>query len=443
MRELPTQIDNRFRLRRATANDLSRLESLHAAAWDEERDSIRLRADRAHMEDLLFRPHPTFSGDEMTVVEDTTDGKIVSSQHLSHHEWAFDGIPFRVGEIEHVSTHPDFRRRGLVRLQTEVMHEWSEESGELVTVINGIPWFYTQFGYALPIDKYNGRRLIREQALRVSKSDAAYQIRRATEDDLEIVHDAYLEGVHRNSISYVRTQHHWEYEHMGRSKQSPWSRELYVLASDDEPVGFVSLSPTRRMIDAFETRPGTPWSTATFSLAHWLTHNPTINGTGDRDEQAGWRFDWLGEYHPAFLSCPGLFGPPETLGTPLRRGAWYVRVTDLPAFVAHLCPALERRLANSNERGFSGTIHLSFYGEGGLCFELVRGRISVRPWSPTGLHDGDARFADGTFLELLFGRVDVRSLEVSHPYRVSVSPRSRPLLAALFPKKPSYILPVY
>lgn len=377
------------------------------------------------------------------MVEEVATGRIVSSQHFSHHRWVYGGVEFPVGEIEHVSTRVDYRRRGLIRRQTDVMHDWSAAAGELATVVNGIPWYYTQFGYELPLDKHNGRRLFREYAQTVPAEQAPYALREATPDDLDFIEQTFQTGAPRLRVSYLRTRDHWEYELLKRDPRNAWARRLFVLTSPTRPVGFISIHPLTLAIDAFEVAPATPWSLATGSLARWLLEHAEGALGLEVSERPSWSFGWLGEDHPAFSSCPHLFGQFETLGSPLRRGAWYVRIPDVPAFVARIAPALEERLAQSNEAGYHGSLRIGRYREPGVELQFDHGRVTVEPWRQTGIHEGDARFADATFLELLFGRAGLPQLEAQFPYRIGVSSRARPVLQALFPPAPSYLLPLY
>ena len=101
--------------------------------------------------------HPTCGPDNVTIVEDTTTGQIVSSMCLIPQTWTFDGMPFPVGRPEAVGTDPAYRRRGLVRAQFDVLHAKSDASGHLVQGITGIPWYYRQFDYEYAIDLDGGR----------------------------------------------------------------------------------------------------------------------------------------------------------------------------------------------------------------------------------------------------------------------------------------------
>lgn len=441
--QLPFGLDDRLQLRRATADDIERLIDLHVETFSDVHGPLDRAVAEEHLKDLLERPHPSFSGDEMTVVEDVASGRLVSSQHLSHHVWSYGGVELGVGEIEHVSTRPEYRRQGLVREQTDVMHAWSLAAGELVTAINGIPWYYTQFGYELPLPKYNGRRLFVDYTSSIADRDAPFTVRDASSQDLDFIATTFAEASSRLLVSTVRSRAAWHYELEARHRLSPWYRRLVVLEDEGHPVGFASIVPAMAGVDTFEVAAGTPWSIATMSLARWLTSDPSTSTTSEGLRRSSWSFSWLGEDHPAFRSCPHLFGHPETLGSPFRRAAWYIRVPDLPALVAAVAPALECHLAGSDEAGYSGTILIGRYRDPGVALHFDRGAIVADVWHQTDLHDGDARMADGALLHLIFGSVTLAELEARLPYRVGVSPRARAVLNAVFPKRPSLLLPLY
>ena len=103
--------------------------------------------------DLFETPHPTFRIErDVTVVEDTASGRIVSALFLIPQVWSYAGVPLKAGQPELIATHPDYRRRGLVRAQFEVIHDWSRAGGQLWQFIAGIAWYYRQFGYTYAVD---------------------------------------------------------------------------------------------------------------------------------------------------------------------------------------------------------------------------------------------------------------------------------------------------
>ena len=77
--------------------------------------------------------------------------------YLIPQTWTYEGIPFGVGRSELVGTLPEFRKRGLVRMQYEEIHKWSAERGQMVQAITGIPYFYRKFGYEMALDLSGGR----------------------------------------------------------------------------------------------------------------------------------------------------------------------------------------------------------------------------------------------------------------------------------------------
>ena len=112
---------------------------------------------------LMGGGHPTCSPANFTVVEATRSGEIVSSLNVIDQTWTYGGMPFGVGRVELVGTRPDYRRRGLVRRQMTVVHQWSAERGQMVQAITGIPHYYRQFGYEMALDLGGSRTGYRPQ----------------------------------------------------------------------------------------------------------------------------------------------------------------------------------------------------------------------------------------------------------------------------------------
>jgi hypothetical protein len=148
-------LGNGLILRRSTPEDADALAEFDAGILgDNEADGGRIAA---WIRDLLTRPHPTFSPGDFTIVEEASTGRIVSSLNLISQTWSYEGIEFGVGRPEVVATHPDFRKRGLVRAQFDEIHKWSAERGDMVQAITGIPYFYRLFGYEMAVWAMNHR----------------------------------------------------------------------------------------------------------------------------------------------------------------------------------------------------------------------------------------------------------------------------------------------
>src|SRR5512132_3866672 len=70
----------------------------------------------------LLRQHPTTNRDDFVLVEDTNRGEVVSTTCLIPWQLNAGGVTLQAAMLEMVVTHPDYRRRGLVRAQIEHFH---------------------------------------------------------------------------------------------------------------------------------------------------------------------------------------------------------------------------------------------------------------------------------------------------------------------------------
>jgi hypothetical protein len=144
----------------------------------------------------------------------------------------------------------------------------------------------------------------------------------------------------------------------------------------------------------------------------------------------------LGPGHPFLRVVRGRM-PAEA-----RPYAWYLRVPDLPAFLRHIAPVLEERLANSVAPGFTGELKLSLYRRGlRLTFDAGR-LVTCEAWRPRHEDQGSAAFPGLTFLQLLFGYRTLDELRAAFTDCWVDGDDARVLIEALFPKQPSSIWPV-
>jgi hypothetical protein len=341
-----------------------------------------------------------------------------------------------------VGTHPDYRNRGLIRVQFDVIHGWSTERGEMLQAITGIPWFYRQFGYEMAIT-LGGRRMGYKRQVPKLKDgeDEPYRIRPATEADLPFIAQLYEHGTSRYPVACVWDEALWRYELTGKNEKSNERSSLAVIETPSgEPVGFLAHAPRLRdghvSVASYEIKPGVSWWAVTPPVVRylwalgeeWAAQNP---------KKGMERFTfWLGAEHPVYQVFDERL--PHTVGP----YAWYVRVPDLPGFLQHVAPVLEQRLERSPMVGHSGEIRISFYRSGlRLAFESGR-LVEVKPWRPTPEQEGDAGFGDLTFLQLLFGYRSMEELDYAFADCWASGNKARPLFDALFPKCHSNIWPV-
>jgi hypothetical protein len=425
-------------LRRATPADAEPLAAFNALIHGEPPEPKPDQRIAAWTRDLLSNRHPTVKADDTLIVEDTHTGAIVSSTNLISQRWTYDGIEFGVGRPELVGTHADYRRRGLIRAQFEVLHQWSLERGEMAQGITGIPWYYRQFGYEMGLALGGGRSGFRPQVPELKAGETEpYRLEPATEADLPFITALYAQYSRRSLVGCVRDQTLWRHELHGHSEFSIQRRELrLIVTAPGKPVGFLAHSPALRgnMLAAYtyELEAGLSWLAVTPSVIRYLVATGDAYAARDGQKACEMYAFGMGVAHPVY----------EAMADRLPRVrppyAWYVRVPDLPRFLQHITPVLERRLAESVAAGHTGKLKLSFYKAGvRLVFEA--GRITgIEPWEPSRDVQGDAVFPDLTFLQILFGYRTLDELKYAFKDCGTDHNEADVLLNALFPKRASH-----
>jgi len=427
-------------LRRSNRDDLEELVSFNKTIHaEDEMDAIGLDA---WTRDLMSGAHPNFKVDDFTVVEDTQSGKIVSTMNLISQTWSYEGIPFGVGRPELVGTLPEYRGKGLVRQQFDVIHQWSAERGELVQAITGIPWYYRQFGYEMTMNLDGGRAgyIPGVVALKADEEEN-YVIRKATLIDIPFINKLYNEGCQRDEVSTIWTEELWRYELEGKLPLNINARQLYMIEDlDGKAWGFLAVPGVkwRNMIaiTAYELVKGANWFKITPAVVRWVWQLGEQQAKEQNLKQQAFGF-WLGEEHPVYQ----VYG--EYLPRIRSSYAWYLRVPDLAKFLVHISPALNTRLENSLLCSYTGAISLSFY-RSGLKLTFQDGKlVAAENLEGKGLKDCNAEFTGLTFLQLVFGW---RTLaELRHAFTdvlVNGTDETRLLLETLFPKRASNLWPI-
>jgi hypothetical protein len=437
---LPRDMGDGLVLRRATVDDTERLAAFNRAihqGLDEPEGGSAVWT-----QDMMRGDHPTTGAGDFLIVEDSRTGAIASSLCLISQTWSYAGIPTAVGMPEMVGTAPEYRRRGLVRAQFDALHEWSAARDQMMQVIEGIPWYYRQFGYEMALELDGGRSGYRADVPDLATGEGEpYRIRPATEADLPFIARAYEHGMQRGRVACLRDAAQWRYDLAGHSPTSDYRLELRLVeTASGEPVGFFAHPPRLGgagiYVKVFELAPGQSWLPVTPSVLRYLRATGDNYAATDGTPFTTIHFQ-VGSEHPVYRVAPS-----RLRGTGRRPYAWYVRVHDLAGFLRHVAPALEARLADSILVGHTGELALNFYRTG-LRLTFAAGRLTaIAPWQPASDVRGDAAFPDLTFLQLLFGYRSLDELAYAFPDCVARNDGARLLLDTLFPKQASNIWPV-
>ena len=386
--------------------------------------------------DLISGESPTFNTDDFTIVEDTRTEQIVSTACLISQTWSYDGLPFKVGRPELIGTHQDYRRRGLVRAQMEILHEWSAARGELVQAITGIPYYYRQFGYEMTLNLGGGRSGYQNHVPKQQDDEEEpFTFRKAEKADIPFLIATYNRGCTRSMISAVWSRDLWLYELTKKSKHNLNRRKIFIIEGQDGvPAGFIAVPAIKwrekSVVTVYELAPGVSWSAVTPSVIRFLWK--TGANFAKQHDQPQETFDfWLGDSHPAYDVVASRL--PKTS----KPYAYFLRVPNLLDFIHEITPALETRLLESPFAFYNGEVKLNFY-RSGLNLVIKNGLIEdILTLNPSQLDNATAAFPGLTFLQLLFGYRDMDELDHAFADCFPRDKESKLLLNSLFPKQPS------
>ena len=406
--QMPIDLGDNLILRFACPEDVDALAEFNGRVFEDERVDHGIRG-------LMSGHHPTVKASDFTVVEDTHTNKIVSSMCLISQTWAYRGIPFKLGRPEVVVTEPEYRRRGLVRKQFEVIHALSASRGELMQGITGIPWYYRQFGYEMAMDVDGGRGMAGVHLPKLKDGDSEkYHLRPVVDDDHAFIRELYDRASRRQPFVSLRSKAEWDYEFSGRSENdfAHW-KWLIIETVERERLGYVQYYPwienNALYIVQIELKSGVGYLNLMPSVLRglWKIAQATPKWGNHQKQELESLMLELGRTHPAYRALLGNkiyeYGP----------YGLYIRIPNLVAFLGHIQPALEKNLAGTVAEGYNGELKVSFY-RSGVQLKFNGGKITdISNWAPNSVEAGDARFPDLTFLQLLCGRCRFNELKTN------------------------------
>jgi len=112
--------------------------------------------DLAGLVRSLIMNHPYGKRHYWLFIEQPRTKKIISSLALIPWKINFDGEIIRAAELGFVGTLPEFRRQGMTKILMCHFNELVEREQFAFSFLQGIPYFYRQFGYeyALPLEPH-------------------------------------------------------------------------------------------------------------------------------------------------------------------------------------------------------------------------------------------------------------------------------------------------
>lgn len=432
---MESELQNGLRLRQATKNDLKQVAKFNGLIHEEPDIKGRIEAWTA---DLMGGSHPTTKAEDFLIVE-TEAGEIVSSTCIIPQVWFYEDVPIKVGRPELVGTLEAWRKKGLVRETFKVLHKLSEGNGDLMQVITGIPWYYRLFGYSHALD-LGGSRLFdwsRPGNLKqIEAKDEPFRWRESTSKDISFLQKYYDLHCQNYMINSQRDEAQWRFIFEKQSPESIHEKFFWTITEPDgTPAGYIVFTQWPVAISILEIACEPGHSMREFCLFVTRALHRYAEDALAKAEQSGEKpplnkrlIFYLGQNHSAYTALP------MELGKQSKSYAWYIRIPDLSAFLWHIRPVLERRLASSVMAGYTGKHKVNLYQE---QFELIfdNGQlIEIGDYERKQPQDGHTCFSRPEFIQLVCGHKSFEELNNTHPDCLGNN-EAWVLMNILFPKK--------
>ncbi len=397
----------------SSADDMQRYINLNAVVTDE-----------GAIAERLLHHHPTTTNADYWLVVDEATGKAVSTTCLLPWRCNLDGIALNVSMLEMVVTDPMYRKRGLVRAQIEHFHAIVAERGFDLSIIQGIPYYYRQYGYGYAVD-HTPLTALATYRIPEAPPNAPnrYQIRPATIADVADLTRLYAGAMAQHQLYVQRGAAEWR----------------YLLEHKDHPVQLVIEEESSHAVGYFVlANQGPPLRFYEHALLDFGVGLAVLQRL---KEKSG------GEVQIAGPASDRLVQLVHTLGGVALPVAdqWLWRIPDIGALLTKLAPLLEQRLLARDCADFTGTLRLNLYRQA-YALHVNQGHLLVDPLgfvdASMGADGGDLCIPPEAFSRLLLGYRSLEALRDSWP-DIGIKAATRYLIEALFPQLDAQILMPY
>jgi len=318
-----------------------------------------------HLTNLLFN-NPFNSIENFAYLE--IDGKIAAMVGFLKYKQQFGEMQVSVGEFTYVGTHPEHRKKGLIKILMNYWFDYAKVKNIELCFLYGIPDFYQQFDfeYAVPTYFYN-YVTIEKQMLKDIKGE--YKIEKlssCSEKYAKEIKEIYDKSSKENFCSRVRSLEYFKYRLKSTNKgEHRW----YVVLEQEEVKGYIWLSLSQNEIKIREAnikddKAGESLSELLFLLTEKIEdvktlglRSPLNNSFAKYLYKKGGKFACTNELYPE--NWAGMF-----------------KIIDLKAIMMKLVQNFEKRLYNSKFYEYTGDFIINAE-IAKVAFNIEKGKVTV------------------------------------------------------------------
>jgi hypothetical protein len=325
--------------------------------------------------------------------------------------------------LEIVVTHPDYRKRGLIRTQIEAFHAAVRAQNFDFSIIEGIPYYYRQFGYSYATDHVTNDGLASSHIPDLPPSIAPVRLRPATLEDIPQLAQFYDGTMVTLDLTTLRNEAIWRYVIANAEHPIYIIEEMIEEGESKRAAGYACIwrQPNGDLRIAESGIPAADTALALLHLCKQATSGEVI-------------IRWPEE---STLVQVG-----RTLGSSrLPSDQWLIRLNNPRSFLAKLAPLFEGRLASSAHAGFTGDLTINLFRHA-YRLHFAAGRLlEVKELgfvdASMGADGGDLCIPPDAFVRLLLGYRSLGELLDAWP-DIVIRPTRRHLLDTLFPKRRAF-----
>lgn len=411
MNEVDFKVD-----RLETAEDVEDYLTLVRKVWSEEAGVDRLAKK-------LIDFHAKMTLRDFFVIKDC--GRMVSTLNLIPVTWSVGGVLLKVAEMGLVGTLPGYRGKGLIRRLIGEFHADVEDHGYDLAVIEGIPYFYRQFGYDYAVPLLEETKVRLDQ---IPESRSDIKVRPFSDKDIPKAMTLLERSQRKFCVHSVRDEHVWRMQHETKIASDPEPYEAYAVEEDAELTAYFRVRQNLKDKELILTEITEVDQLSAEAVLSFLKHYGMEQDLEILSSNVS--------YEEPFAKHLLAFGAVKQVPP----YAWQLRITDYTRMFEKLKPLFESRLAASMYHRLSET----------LCFNfrLFTIRLTIKDGEIVDFRktSGSERSVIGlnplVFVQLLTGHKSRQELEEAFP-DIRIAASHRHLVDVLFPKLPSYIHSAY
>jgi hypothetical protein len=370
--------------------------------------------------------HPHAAPENWLFIEERATARVAASLCLLPWRLRYGGVELRAAEMGVVGTLEEYRGRGLQRALAVRFEELLRAGGYHLSHIQGIPYFYRQFGYeyAAPLEAWWRLELHMAPA---APPASGHGCRPATADDVAALARFYDQTVAALDVAALRDEATWRYL-LGPGLATETGAETWMVTdAAGAPAGYFRVAHQgfgEGLIVAEASQLGPEAALAALAEVRRLA------------QERGKPFVRLNlpDSAPLVTVARGLGAHGG------NAYAWQVRLPHPAGLLRALAPELERRVAASIYGGLTRDLVIDLYRQA-ILLRFEAGRLTNVGAAPAGA-PADLRLPPPLLAPLLLGH---RSLdEIGHMYPDAFAPGpARPLVDALFPRLRAWLYQPY